>query len=183
MRSRINQAGSMPVMKQAMLIVLLGLATGCGRGKPPAAPPPPTPMPPPQQLYYDNGGGIRDSTRMVIRDAQTFSAQWARATGSQTSPPPIPTIDFSRQMVILVAAGRKTPEDQIHVDSLLVRPETKPDGSREETLTIVVRNVEACRRIRTEAFPLEFVSARRFTGPIKWLDRSDRSNCRSTGRP
>jgi hypothetical protein len=175
-------------MKYTLTVLLaLGLAgsLGCGRGKPnvPAAPPPPTPMPPPEQLYYDNGGGIRDSTRMVIRDAATFSAQWARATASQSSPPPIPNIDFNRQMVILVASGQKTPEDQIHVDSLLVRPETKPDGSREETLTIVVRNVVACRTLRTQAFPLEFVSARRFTGPVKFLEKRDSGNCRDHDRP
>src|SRR5688572_17119005 len=106
-------------MKHALpvLFALGTLVLGCGRGRPPGAPPPSTPMPPPEQLYYDNGGGIRDSTRMVIRDAQTFATQWARATAMQASPPAVPSIDFNRQMVILVAAGRKTPEDQIHVDS------------------------------------------------------------------
>jgi hypothetical protein len=150
-------------------------AAGCGRGRAPApaGPPPPTPMPPPVQLYYDNAGGIRDSLRVLIRDGDALANYWKQATSTQASPAPQPALDFGRDMAILVAAGRKTPDDQIHVDSLLVRPELNPDGRRVETLTIVVRSVEGCRRFRTEAFPVEIVRARKFDGPVKWEERKD----------
>jgi hypothetical protein len=158
----------------SLLLTALAVAS-CGRGRPvqPAAPPPPTPMPPPVQLYYDNGGGIRDSTRVVIRDAATLGEYWRQATSTQVAPPPVPTVDFNREMAILVAAGRLTPDDQIHVDSLLLRPELNSDGRRVETLTIVVRMIEACRKFRAEAFPVEIVRARKFEGPIKWDERKD----------
>lgn len=134
-------------------------------------------MPPPVRLYSDNAGGIRDSVRVVLRDRVALERQWQQATSPQSSPPATPTIDFEREMVILVATGRKTPEEEIHVDSLLVRREMNSQGENEETLTIVVRTVVGCGRFRTDAFPLTIVRARRFDGPVKWDDRTQQKNC------
>lgn len=149
----------------------------CGGGGGPELPPPPTPMPPPVPLYQDNGGGIRDSTRIVIRDEATLDQYWARATSPQSSPPSMPAVDFDREMIILVALGRATPEEEIHVDSLLVRRELNAAGDRVETLAIVVRTVQGCGRFRTEAFPLEIVRARAFDGPIRWEERRQQTVC------
>jgi hypothetical protein len=134
-------------------------------------------MPPPAPLYSDNGGGIRDSIRYVVRNATELADYWRRATSIQSAPPELPAIDFNRDMVIVVAAGRMTPEDQIQVDSLLVRRELMSSGARVETLTIVVRTVEGCRRFRTNAFPLQIVRARKFDGPIKWEERAVKATC------
>jgi hypothetical protein len=165
----------------SMVIAVLCLA-GCGRGQQAAAPqlpPPPTPMPPPVPLYYDNGGGIRDSTRVVIHDDSTFAEYWRLATSMQASAPPRPRLDFEREMAILVAGGQKKPDDEIRVDSLLVRPELNPDGKRVETLTIVVRSTDGCRQFITAAFPVQIVRARKFDGPVKWEERKDPA-CRDT---
>jgi len=132
-------------------------------------------------LYYDNGGGIRDSLRVIARTQDTLAAYWRRATSTQASPPPMPSVDFNREMVIVVATGRRTPEEQIHVDSLLVRPELMPTGRREEQLTIVVRLVVGCGRIRTPAYPVEIVRARRFDGHVAWRHNTERLNCDGAG--
>ena len=144
----------------------------------PAPPPPPTLMPPPVALFYDNAGGIRDSLRVVISDPGTLARYWTQATSQQASPAPQPTIDFDHEMVILVAAGRMTPDDQIRVDSLLVRRELTSEGERVETLTIVVSTVEGCRQFRTEAFPVQIVRARKFDGPVRWDERKPIQVCR-----
>jgi hypothetical protein len=157
-------------MRNTTFSLALILAAACGRGGS-STPPPPTPMPPPVSLYSDNGGGIRDSVREVIHDSGRLNEVWTRATSNQSSPPVLPQVNFDRDMVIVVGAGRMTPEDRIHVDSLLVRPELNPDGKREETLTIVVRTVVGCNRFRTDAFPVEIVRARKFDGPVRWADR------------
>src|SRR5690606_33706858 len=99
----------------------------CGRGGGPGAPSPAAAgpawraIPASARLYYDNSGGIRDSLRVVIRDQAAFSAAWSQATSTQSAPPAPPTVDFNREMVLLVAAGRKTPEEQIRVDSLVTQ--------------------------------------------------------------
>jgi len=158
------------------------LASGCGRGHAPQLPPPATPMPPPVLLYSDNGGGIRDSTRVVIHDDSTYREYWGRATHLQMDPPQPTPVNFDREMVILVAAGRMTTNDQIHIDSLFLRKEPTPEGESIETLTIVVRTIEACRRMREDAFPLEIVRARKFEGPVKW-DWGKDPQCRDRPAP
>lgn len=158
--------------------VLAGCLFGGGGGGP-AQPRPPTPMPPPVPLYYDNGGGIRDSIRVVIREPAVLEDYWFNATMPQSSPPPAPVVNFDRDMVIVVAAGRATPEEEIHVDSLLVQRELNPQGEQEETLTIVVRTVQGCGRFRTEAYPLEIVQARRFDGPVRWRETRQQIPCGS----
>jgi len=137
-------------------------------------------MPPPVQLYYDNGAGVRDSVREVIHDAAKLAEYWQRATSTQASPPAVPQLDFTREMAIIVAAGRMTPEDEIRVDSLLVRRELTPEGKNVETLTVVVRTIRGCGRFRTDAFPVEIVRARKFDGPVKWAERREQ-NC--SGQP
>ena len=171
-------------MRRRFSVLIAGaliLAAACGRHRAPTPTPaatPATPMPPPAPMYADNGGGIRDSVRVILRSTEELADYWSRATSTQSSPPAVPDdVDFRREMVIVVAAGRMTPEDQIHVDSLLVRRELVPSGKREETLTIVVRTVEGCRRFRTDAFPLQIVRARKFDGNIKWEERTVRSTC------
>jgi len=173
----------MKVRTWSILVAMLAVV-GCHRGQPaaPKPPPPPTPMPPPVTLYSDNSGGIRDSTRAVIRDDSTFARYWQQATSKQMDPPARPSLDFSRDMAIVVAAGRMTPNDQIQVDSLLVRKETNSEGDDVETLTIVVRTIEACRRMSEDAFPLEIVRARKFDGPVKWDWRKD-PQCRDRPAP
>jgi hypothetical protein len=163
--------------KPFIAVPALFIFSACGGGGGPALPPPPTPMPPPVPLYRDNGGGIRDSTRVVILDEATLDQYWAAATSPQSSPPPMPVVDFDREMIILVALGRATPEEEIHVDSLLVRRELNAAGDRVETLAIVVRTVQGCGRFRTEAFPLAIVRARAFDGPIRWEERRQQAVC------
>jgi hypothetical protein len=155
---------------------------GCHRGSRAAAPPPPAqalPLLPMARLYSDNGGGIQDSVRIVVRDQPTLEQVWKQATSGQSSPPPLPAVDFSKEMVLVVGAGRKTPEDQIHVDSVAVRKVAGASGKTEEAMAAIVRTLEGCRRFRADAYPVEIVRVRRFTGPVLFEERQDRaSDCK-----
>ena len=159
------------------------LVSACGRrggaAAPPGAPPPaPTRQyTPPTVIYSGNSGGIRDSLRVVIRSESELANYWQRATALQSSPPPVERVDFSREMVILVAAGRKTSEARISVDTLLVRKELKASNDREDTLIIQVRKREGCGRFQNEAFPLQMVRVPKFDGPYRFEDQIANSNC------
>lgn len=160
-------------------LAILGLAA-CGRGGGggPPAPEPLAPFPAATRIYYDNSGGISDSLRTVIRDADEFSRVWRQATSQQASPPPPPQIDFSADMVVLVSAGRLTPDDQIQIDSVRVAREMNAAGQMVETLSIFTGTTLACRRIEIDAYPLEIVRVRRFDGPIRFVDRRRQAeNC------
>lgn len=157
-----------------VLAVMLG---ACGRGVP-ATPSPLGPVPIEARVFYDNGGGIRDSSQVVIRDAAALQEAWQRATSTQTSPPPAPEIDFDRQMLLLVAAGRMSPDDQIHVDSVGVRREVAVSGGNRDVLAVQYTITEGCRRFNRDAYPVEIVRVRRYDGEVRFIGRRQRAECR-----
>jgi hypothetical protein len=156
-------------------VVMLTL-TACARGGAAPSPAPAwNPVPADAIIYSDNSGGIQDSLRIVVRDAARLGEIWQRATSQQTDPPAVPDVDFSREMVIVVAAGLMTPEDQIHVDSVVVRRQTNARGRTEQVMTAIVRTVEGCGRFRRDAYPIEIVRVRRFDGPVVFQERRERA--------
>jgi hypothetical protein len=139
------------------------------------------PLPSTARVYYDNGGGIQDSLRLVIRDQQELQKWWSQATSRQQDPPPIPAVDWSREMLLVAAAGRMTPEGRIRVDSVGIRREMSTRGKMEDVLATVVRISDGCRRFTTAGFPVEIVRVRRFNGPVSWVNRRETTgNCQGT---
>jgi hypothetical protein len=163
-----------------LIAALIALLSACGRGKqpPPAtpnAPPPSEPYPAATRVYYDNGSGLQDSTRTVIRDADALRRIWENATSTQSSPPPAPEVDFSREMLVVVGAGRMTPDDQIRVDNVGLTREMNAAGRMTETLSVTVKTTVGCRRFNADAYPVEIVRLRRFEGPIKFVERREQA--------
>jgi hypothetical protein len=148
--------------------VVLSLALGCGGGGG-GAPSIPT-FPPPAQLYYDDSGGIPDSVRLVVRDQRSWEDVWNRATSRRADPPPLPTVDFSEQMVLVAAAGQMATGDRIHIDSLGVRRQLTADDDSEDVLDVVVQTTTGCGRFAGDTYPVEMVRVLRFDGPVAWVD-------------
>jgi hypothetical protein len=122
------------------------------------------------RLYYDDAAAFPDSTLEVVRDFATWRGVWDRATSMQPSPPARPTIDFSTEMVILAAAGKMRPGDQIRVDSA---------GVRNDVFKVFVRTIVACQRLGADAYPFEIVSVPRATEPVDWVQtREEAASCR-----
>lgn len=170
----------MPNYIRYLAVCGLLLVAGCGRGAP-AIPAPLGPVPAAARIYYDNGGGIQDSVRLVIRDQESLRKFWSQVTSRQADPPPVPTVDWSREMLLVAAAGRMTPEARIRVDSIGIRREMSARGRMEDVLATVVRVTEGCRRFTTAGFPVEIVRVRRFDGPISWVHRRETTgNCQRT---
>lgn len=127
------------------------------------------------RIYSDNSGSFPDSARIVILDEETWISTWNRATTFQANPAPRPFVNFADNMVIAVAAGRMTPEDQIRVDSVGVRSVRSEAGDLVEVFEVVVRTSEGCGRLRVEAFPLEIVRTTRFEGEVRFVERREQS--------
>jgi hypothetical protein len=117
-------------------------------------------------VYYDDGPGFPDSVRMAVRDQTTFEDVWARATYSQPSPPPIPVVDFTNEMILVVAAGRMSPGDQIRVDSV---------GVRGDFYVVLVRTIVQCQPFPADAYPLEIVRVAREERPVTFSERRERA--------
>jgi hypothetical protein len=56
------------------------------------------------QVY---NSGIGQSRRIVIRDAGRWASFWAELQGSVTPQPPLPPVDFDRDVVIAAAMGTR----------------------------------------------------------------------------
>ncbi len=123
------------------------------------------PLAPSAQLYYDDGPAFRDSVRLIVRDAASWPGVWAKATSTQTTPPPLPAIDFNHEMVLLVGAGHMSPGDQIRVDSA---------GVHQGTYNVVVRTILACHPFAADAYPLEVVRVARTDKPVTFTERRDK---------
>jgi hypothetical protein len=110
-------------MKYALVtFFVLFLATVCGHpilqtgqeeanlGTPvPITPLIPKPCPNCEQRRVSFAGisGISDSLRIVIRDAEAWRKVWELINSPVSPKPPLPEIDFSREMVLVVALGTR----------------------------------------------------------------------------
>lgn len=163
-------------LRAPLAALALLCAAACGGAPPPSPAPPPLGLVPQASLLYDDdAGGLRDSLRLVVRASAEMEELWRRATAGQPAPPPPPAVDFGREMVVAVAAGRMTPNDRIRVDSVGVRREPGADGRMREVLAVLVRTTEACERYTAAAYPSQVVRLRRYDGPVVFVERRERA--------
>ena len=118
------------------------------------------------RVYYGDGPAFRDSVRLVVHETSVWQRVWAQATSTQPSPPPLPPIDFDREMAIVVGAGRMKPGDQISVDSV---------GVRGGFFIAVVRTIVECRSFPADAYPLEIVRVSRSDKQPTFEEHRDRA--------
>jgi hypothetical protein len=154
------------------------LATACHHRSKPVAQPVPAPSPASRpaeemeaigddaRIYYDDATAFTDSLRMIIQDVDTWQSVWARATRRQATAPPLPAVDFQRQTLLLVSAGRMRTGDEIHVDSI---------GTRGGQRVAVVRTIVQCQTVPAPAYPLEIVRVARAAGALTFVERRVKS--------
>jgi hypothetical protein len=161
-----------PVLACSLLLVI----PACGRKKPAPVPAPAgAPAPPAEnmmpldsdaRIYYDDAAAaFTDSIRLEIRDVASWRNIWSRATAGQASAPPLPAVDFSRHMLLLVGAGRLRSGDQIHVDSI---------GTRRGTTVAVVRTTVECQPFPAVAYPFEIVRVKRSDRAVLFVERQSK---------
>jgi len=56
-------------------------------------------------VVHEFYSGFSDPARLVVRDRQLWAFVWARAFAGRSPEPPRPSLDFSREMVIVAAQG------------------------------------------------------------------------------
>ena len=56
---------------------------------------------------FTSNSGIPDSLRIVIRDAKAWREVWERIHKPFSPEPPLPKVDFSRELVVVVALGTR----------------------------------------------------------------------------
>ena len=154
-------------LRAALLIAVTFSIGGCGGAV--RAGPTLGPVPIEARIFQDNAGGIRSASERVIRDLTTWEQVWQEATSTQATRPALPDVDFERQMLLLVSAGRLSVVDRINVDSVGTRQEISEAGRRQEVLAVYYTILRGCPPSTREAFPIEIVRVRRFADNVRFL--------------
>lgn len=87
-------------LKWAVFVSASLIATGAAGDSPAAAPTGKM-----QTLTQGWQSGIEARREVVVRDAGSFRALWAGHVAGRSPPPPLPAVDFSRELVVAVFAG------------------------------------------------------------------------------
>jgi len=58
-------------------------------------------------LLHASYSGFSESDRLVVRDSAHWAGVWATAFARQTPVPPLPAVDFARDMVVVAALGAR----------------------------------------------------------------------------
>jgi hypothetical protein len=155
------------VLSLVSLATLAIVAAGCRRGARGPEPVRFVAVNDTDRLYADDGEAITDSTRQIVMDSSAYALLWARATRAQRSEPPRPLVDFTRQWVVLVSAGRMRPGDRVQIDSL---------GPQRDDLVLIVRTTVGCAAVQGAAYPLDIVRVPRVKRQVRFVERRERAD-------
>jgi len=128
--------------------------------------------------------GVWDRRRMVIRDRETWADVWKQiysgprsftlGPGGETIPnlpPPVPQIDFSHNMLLVVTMGPEPNGGEIVVDGVY---------EHANQLEVVVRNVSpgrSCFTFQVEAQAVDIVELEKREGSVVFRDVDIVTDC------
>jgi hypothetical protein len=116
--------------------------------------------------------GFDKPARLVVRDAATWQSVWAQ-TFRGGSVPPIPVIDFSREMLVVVALGSHSSGGY----GILL------DGASAEAtgdLAVEVRSISpgsGCGVTAAFTQPVDIARVPRRDGAVRFVESSEVTNC------
>jgi hypothetical protein len=131
--------------------VFILFAGACGKN-------PPSPImihPETHQVYYSEDSRLADPMEREIRDADTWRRLWEQITNLDTPPP---SVDFSRQMLLLFNGGKMEAGDRVEIFRL--QPER---GEWVAWYRIIDEGVPG-----TESYPVQVVRVPNLTGRVRF---------------
>ena len=117
--------------------------------------------------------GFDQAARFVVRDGRSWEGVWAQ-TFRGGSVPPIPSIDFSREMVVVVALGTHSSGGY----GILI------DGASEAAagaVAVAVRSISpgpGCGVTGALTQPVDFARVPRRNGAVRFVERSEVTQCK-----
>ena len=122
-----------------------------------------------QLLYTDNQADFLEAEELVVRDQRAYEDVWARSGTRQVLRP----VNFDREMLVVLSAGRSSPGDSIQIQTA---------GEREEGFDdfhIVYRVSTGCEEFPGASYPLQVVRLKRSDKtPVFEQRREQAARCR-----
>ena len=116
--------------------------------------------------------GFDQPARLVIRDQAAWSAAWQKTFERSSPVPPVPDIDFDREVVVLVALGsHSTGGYSILIDGA---------SATEDGTSVVVRSSapgSSCGTTQAFTEPVDIARLPRRQGAVTFIERSEVHTC------
>ncbi len=116
--------------------------------------------------------GLYQERLMVIRDPAEWLGQWRRITARQGDPPPLPAVDFSREMLLMAAMGpQPSGGRRVAIDRIVEQP---------GELLAFVRFVSPglrCGAIAAVTSPVDIVRIPASPANVRWVIERQASHC------
>ncbi|MGH7631304.1 MAG: protease complex subunit PrcB family protein [Gemmatimonadales bacterium] len=110
------------------------------------------------------GQGLGDPSRAVIRDSTAWAAFWTQAHALVEPAPPVPAVDFDKEMLLVAALGtRSSGGHAVTIDSV----------ARGATLRAFVTAVAPgadCMTTMAITWPVQVVRVPRFDGSVEFVE-------------
>jgi hypothetical protein len=126
----------------------------------------------PDARGFASYSGIDESLRVVIRADVEWRRYWQRLHARMTPAPPLPAVDFRRQMVVLAALGER------RSGGYVIRIDSAYDASR--WIEVVVQRTapgERCFVTAALTQPVDVVSIPKRSGPVRFREREGVESC------
>lgn len=121
---------------------------------------------------FTQTSGFEDSTRLVVRDTSAWRRAWARLNARYVPQPPLPSVDFSRESVLIAAMGtRASGGFEIHLDSAI---------RNADAMEVVVRSVvpgDGCMLSATFTQPVDVAKIPANPLPVRFRERNVVASC------
>lgn len=119
--------------------------------------------------YYS---GIETAEQGVVRDSAAWAALWARVVAPGSPPQPLPAVNFSRDMVVYVALGRRSTGGH----SAVIAPIYETGGAYHAVVTEVRRD-PSCPTWPALTAPVALVRAPQWAGDVRFVVRTRTIRC------
>jgi hypothetical protein len=166
----------MKQLLRAGVVMLTLLASACA--SPEQSTLPPGPSIPVVRLRaepysFEFYSGLNTPARLVVRDAAAWQSLWAQIYQRRFPVPPVPAIDFSREMLVVVALGSRSSGGYgIMIDGA-------SDGGA--YVTIAVRSISPSPKCGVTAAltqPVDIARLPRRDGEVRFLEHAEVRECK-----
>jgi hypothetical protein len=117
--------------------------------------------------------GFLEPERAVVRDSVQFGELWRRAHAHLVPVPPLPSIDFERNMVIVAALGKRSTGGY----AVAIRDVDATSGRVIVSVDVTTPG-ERCMVTMAESSPFDLVVVPVRSGTVEFHERTRRDDCR-----
>ncbi len=123
------------------------------------------------QLYAAQHSAYEAAEETLVRDRAAWATTWQQLHNGLVADP-LPAVDFTRDMVVLVAAGqRPTGGTSVRVDGVAAEP-----GGAVVRYTVTEPGA-GCMSTQVITAPVVVVRVPRVAGPVRFERRAARADC------